>query len=155
MNDPEHCGDCDRGCQAGEVCEQGDCICGPGLVPDGERCVDPTSDPEACGPGLIDCSDESPYCQDGECVAACSGEDVTACGFACVDTERDPRHCGSCFEVCEADELCADDGCRPFTVASGCTACPCDACDDGDRCCEYPGSSTLLVCLEASECPGN
>jgi hypothetical protein len=154
MTDPHHCGGCGDGCRGGEVCEGGDCICAPGLVPDGEDCVDPANDPDACGPGLLDCEGDTPYCQGGACVDECAGEDVTACGFACVNTGTDPRHCGGCGNACEADELCAD-GCRDFEVAAGCTTCPCDACEDGDRCCGYPGAPTLLVCLDASACPGD
>ena len=101
--DPATCGTCDRGCAPGELCEGGQCVCGPGLVPNGTDCVDPSSDPDACVPVLLDCYDPSPYCQNGACVASCSGEEVDACGYACVYTEHDSRHCGECFRSCEAD----------------------------------------------------
>jgi len=152
MTDPDDCGDCGHSCETGEVCELGECVCAPGMVPDGGRCVDPTSDPDACGPALVDCTGATPYCEAGVCAASCTGDDTQPCGYACVNLATDARHCGSCTEVCDADELCHG-GCRRFNVAAGCDSCPCDACDDGDRCCEYPGS-TLLICFEANDCPG-
>lgn len=46
--DRSNCGECGRGCAAGEVCEAGVCECDPTFVC-GSSCVDPMVDPQHCG----------------------------------------------------------------------------------------------------------
>ncbi|MDQ3364656.1 MAG: hypothetical protein M3680_04430 [Myxococcota bacterium] len=47
-SDRSNCGDCGRGCAAGEVCEAGECACAPASVC-GSSCVDLMVDAQHCG----------------------------------------------------------------------------------------------------------
>lgn len=147
--DPKNCGGCDIRCDADEMCRAGECVCRPGLVRVGNACVDPDSDPTACGETRQVCGGDTPRCQGGVCVAAC-GEGRVACGNACVDLDEDPLHCGECGRRCGVDKICHDGECRDYEPAFGCASCPCEACDGRESCCVYGGAP---ICVEADECP--
>lgn len=151
-SDPKRCGSCNGECDADEWCVASQCECRPGLVMSGQSCVDPLSNAAACGGGGP-CDGGTPLCQQGSCVAACSGP-FTQCGTACVDQSSDPLHCGGC-QPCDLDKVCIDGSCEEYAPAQGCAACPCAACTGSfDMCCNFPGSTTpVCVTKDAGSCP--
>ncbi len=153
-SDPKRCGSCANQCDRDEYCSDSSCECRPELVPDGGgNCRDPASDPGSCGAGATVCGGGMPFCQEGVCVADCSGGPFDECGaFSCVNTDTDPLHCGGCFDVCDVDEVCVNGDCRGFDVLPACTTCPCGACG-GDECCTYPGDASVVICVDAGSCP--
>ena len=52
------------------------------------------------------CTDDQTVVQEADCLSA------TKCGNICVDTNFDPDNCGSCFNECNAGEVCTFGGCR-------------------------------------------
>ncbi len=151
-SDPKRCGSCHGECDADEWCLASQCECRPGLVPSGQACVDPLSNAADCG-GDGPCGGATPLCQQGSCVAACSGA-FTQCGMGCVDQSSDPLHCGGC-QSCDLDKVCIEGDCQEYKPAQGCSACPCAACTGGfDMCCNFPGSTTpVCVTKDAGSCP--
>ncbi|MBL8743205.1 MAG: hypothetical protein JNK04_18975 [Myxococcales bacterium] len=151
-SDPTRCGSCNGECDSDEWCVASQCECRPGLEKVGASCVDPLSNPAACGGGSP-CSGPTPFCQAGACVAACTGV-FTACGSSCVDKSSDPLHCGGC-QPCELDKVCVDGECMEYKPAPNCDACPCSACSGGfSMCCNFPGSTTpVCVTKDAGSCP--
>lgn len=151
-SDPKRCGSCNGECDGDEWCVASQCECRPGLVMSGPACVDPQSNADACGGGA-ECDGATPLCQEGDCVAACTGV-FTQCGTGCVDQSSDPLHCGGC-QACELDKVCVDGNCQEYKPAPGCSACPCAACSGSfDMCCNFPGSTTpVCVSKDAGSCP--
>lgn len=151
-SDPKRCGSCNGECDVDEWCVASQCACRPGLVASGQRCVDPLSDAATCGGGGP-CGGPTPLCQQGSCVASCSGI-FTQCGTACVDQSADALHCGGC-QPCDVDKICIGGDCQEYKPALGCSACPCAACSGGfDTCCSFPGSTTpVCVTKDAGGCP--
>lgn len=148
---PKSCGGCSGSCDDDEYCNAGSCECRPELAPQGEDCIDPLSDPNVCGSDGP-CGGATPNCENGACVAACSGG-LTNCSGACVDTSNHPLYCGSCIEACDNDKVCAGGECEEYRAAPGCSACPCDDCEgDFDTCCTLP-ASTLTICIKEDSCP--
>lgn len=149
---PKSCGGCDNECDEDEYCNGGDCECRPDLVLQGNACVDPLTDPSVCGSDGP-CGGGTPKCDNGTCVAACSGG-LTDCSGACVDTDGDALHCGSCTEVCDTDKVCAGGSCREYRAEPECNRCPCDECaGDYDQCCDWPGASLVICVKDTSSCP--
>jgi hypothetical protein len=148
----DQCGACGTTCRADEFCVNSACECRPGLVRSGADCVNPDSNPAACGPAATACGGATPRCENGACVAQCSGN-LDTCGNACVNPETDPEHCGGCNNPCNRDEVCVQGNCEQFDAAVGCNACPCAACGGGDSCCEYPGTTLERICVNSGGCP--
>jgi hypothetical protein len=150
QEDPSNCGVCGEICTARQICVAGGCECKPGLTLVDVTCVDTASDPTACGSNLVQCSGNTPSCENGVCVASCSQHPDT-CGSACVDLDWDPLHCGGCDaqNVCAADEVCITGNCRAWMVGVACNACPCDLSCAGEfnTCCMYPGATSLTICI--------
>ncbi len=108
--DPANCGACGHACAAGQVCQNGKCLCDPPLFrcpgdPD-FYCADLQTDPLNCG----SCGN---YCPGGTCslghcggltcfpdFADCDGRIRNGCE---VDLRTDPSHCGDCAVVCDQD----------------------------------------------------
>ncbi len=111
QGDPAHCGACDFGCDAGEVCSLGACglNCAGGTARCGDRCVDLQSDPSHCGDCTALC-DAGSVCSAGACGLACNGGS-TRCGDRCVDVVGDSAHCGSCDVACDAGTFCSSGAC--------------------------------------------
>jgi hypothetical protein len=147
--DANNCGECYNDCYSDEYCQDGSCVCRPGLTPGSEGCVDLASDHENCGAVGTVCVSPSPKCQGGTCVAQCSGV-FTDCSDHCVDTSSDPLFCGSCFDsACEEDEVCVSGDCHLWIPGSsvGCSSCPCPDCPEDYQCSMYPGTS-MVICVE-------
>jgi hypothetical protein len=149
----DQCGACNTQCRDDELCTGSHCECRPGLVRMGQDCVNPDTNPAACGPSAIACSGQTPRCENGACVAQCSGNFDT-CGNSCVNADSDPEHCGGCGNACANDEVCVQGNCESFDAAVGCAACPCSSCGGGDACCEYPGATVQRICVNTDNgCP--
>jgi len=73
VRDPDHCGGCDRRCDAAELCQSGRCVpsCEAPLVACGGACVDLSNTPEHCGA----CGNVCPtgLCNEGVCERALAG----------------------------------------------------------------------------------
>jgi len=89
------------------------------------------------------------------CVQQCPTGQQT-CNNSCVNTQTDARNCGGCNNTCATDEVCVAGNCRQFEIALGCTTCPCPiSCGGGgfNQCCTYPKDPTLVICVQANNCP--
>jgi len=151
--DPKNCGSCNHGCNDTEYCDASSCVCKPGLVQSPNGCVDPTTNPNDCG-GNGPCGGNTPLCEGGTCVASC-GNNLDQCNNACVNFDTDPLHCGKCDKVCNTDEVCVQGKCKNWQVGVGCNTCPCSGSCQGDfqQCCTYPGDQSLVICVDANDCP--
>ncbi|MFU8803162.1 MAG: hypothetical protein ACNA8W_05060 [Bradymonadaceae bacterium] len=159
--DPLHCGSCDNACAAGERCVNSHCECRPDLTRCDGECVDTERNPMYCGSCTMNCG--FGRCNNGSCGAGgCSGR--ISCeqgdGLACIALNElnHPLYCApsfseACGEECAGDEICARAGtvtlrCRTVRPGLGCTECPCDHCEDGERCVEDPDGMTGIFCLD-------
>ncbi len=95
-SDPQHCGECDATCGAGEGCLKGVCAdfgCGTGQVTCSEQCVNLQTDRDNCG----DC-DEScamgEICLSGVCETSCPAG-LLECDGSCIDPTTDRNNCGA------------------------------------------------------------
>ncbi len=126
-NDPSNCASCGLACGADGECAGGFCT-SAGLSPIscagrsngdacffgvsgagpstgmccGQRCVDPTQDPQNCG----GCGMASPtgLCPVDPSKPSCISQ-------ACADLSTDPQHCGACAIACPAGQTCSDGTC--------------------------------------------
>ncbi len=148
MVDPDHCGTCATNCNDVQMCQGSTCVCRTPLIAGPGGCVDPTSDPAACGATAEVCAGATPICQDGVCVASCTGgHDL--CNGDCVNTETHPLHCGGCGNACNADDVCVNGDCRGYDIALGGD---CATCGGNQACCTYPGTTTM-ICVDEGTCP--
>lgn len=153
-SDPRHCGGCDNACGAEQRCQDGQCVSDEPCLDEGltlcdDRCVDTAADEDNCGRCDRECFDGQ-ECVGGECVGECGGGGETAlCDGECVELESDPANCGECGVVCELDQLCVGGECS-VVEPTECVACPCEECDDDQRCCEH---DEQVVCVAGDECP--
>lgn len=152
QTDRQHCGSCDTGCYAGEICCAGTCVrntspdhcgsctnvctggaacqagrCDPwgcyyGTTNCNGSCVDLASDALNCGSCGNACPDGQ-HCSRGTC-ADCPGSTL-ACGGHCVDPYTDRGNCGSCRYSCGENEICS---------GKECVACPPTATQCGNEC---------------------
>ncbi|MBI5482007.1 MAG: hypothetical protein HY906_24340 [Deltaproteobacteria bacterium] len=150
--DPINCGACDHPCGNAEACSGGECACRTGLTRVSTECVDLATDPTRCGPSQLVCGDATPSCQDGACVAECSG-DVGACDGACVDRQRDALNCGECGHRCAVSQVCVEGECFDYQV-SGAASCAPSPCGANRLCCLVP-PITPAICVngDAPRCP--
>ena len=91
----------------------GDCPMGRILI--SGRCVDPDSDPEACGPSAYACR-SGQVCRGGTCDCPAG---KTLCGGRCVDLLSDAMNCGRCGGACASTESCTRASCAPAGLAAG------------------------------------
>ncbi|WP_096326773.1 MXAN_6577-like cysteine-rich protein [Nannocystis exedens] len=105
-HDPAHCGGCDRPCDRGLACLEGQCsvACGPGSVACDGACVDLDVDPAHCGECGRAC-EPGVACVAGACAPACAPA-RTLCGEQCVDVGNDEAHCGGCDVPCPSGQPC-------------------------------------------------
>ena len=137
--DPTHCGACDKGCAAGEVCGAGTCgtVCGGGTTLCGGLCVDLTKDAAHCGSCAKACA-TGETCSAGACALVCGGG-TTKCGASCINTTNDSANCGACGKVCPggAAASCSAGSCGvtcsgSFANCNGSAADGCEANLDSD-----------------------
>ena len=154
--DPTHCGVCARACRDSELCAAGACVCRPGLQLYGGNCIDPLTDARHCGGTAGACSGSRPKCENGECVASCSGG-TTDCSDGCVTTATASLNCGTCGRRCLAAEVCIEGECYAYraTASSSCTPSPCVG---TEFCCFYPHvdpptGPAMCVAGAAPRCP--
>lgn len=118
--DPDHCGDCGKACDDGQVCSEGVCglACGVGMVTCADSggaalCVDTQTNAAHCGSCGNACA-AGKSCVGGACVVGCGGGAVL-CGETCTQTSFDPLHCGGCGMACPVAvntvAVCADGTC--------------------------------------------
>lgn len=112
-SDPFNCGAPGRTCVSEQMCSSATCVCRPGFVigPLG-RCIDPQSNPAACGTPAVTCGSGTPSCLNGSCSATCGS--LFNCANACVDQLRDPLNCGDCGNACAVNEVCIVGTCEIF-----------------------------------------
>ncbi len=143
-DDPEHCGACSIGCDAGEACIDGACTAPCALEVCGTECIDTTIDPAHCGACGRQC-DSSAVCTDSVCVVACSDScdsdtelcvggtcecrsGMIRCDDECVDPLTDVDYCGGCDVECD-DTFCGGGEC--IASCGGLQACD-ESCVDSD-----------------------
>ncbi len=115
-SDRRNCGSCGVSCQAGQVCQQGQCACQEGATLCDGQCVVAASDPTHCGSCTKACA-AGEFCEAGACRGACSAG-LTACAQGCTDLNTDGAHCGSCGTVCENAQSCHAGHCSYDLVAA-------------------------------------
>ncbi|MEQ8461446.1 MAG: hypothetical protein RIB77_44605 [Sandaracinaceae bacterium] len=138
--------------------------CATGLVRCGDRCVDVSSSPDACGACDVACGDGE-VCSGGMCATTCPAGQ-TDCEGGCFDTDVARAHCGACGAACGDGEVCSSGSCglscggdTPTLCGGGCVDTGrdrdhcggCDlACGDGEVCadgvCTTSCPSGQLVC---------
>jgi hypothetical protein len=123
------------------VCEGGTCGCAAGLIHcdwEGDMCLDPMTDADACGSCDSYCMWGQEVCVAGECRDDGCPEGTEICGGTCVDIDDDPNHCGGCFNscatgLCEGGECACPDGltdCDDDPLVTNCV----DLNRDNDNC---------------------
>jgi hypothetical protein len=113
MNDPFHCGACDKSCNPGETCSGGQCRCvgGPG-----------------CGVGGLCCAAPDGCSTTGSCPcgpAPCAAPKICCGGSNCVDLTSSDQNCGACGKQCAP----------PLSCSNGACACKGKVCGATDQCC--------------------
>lgn len=103
-----HCGACGNACAAGDVCCNG-------------QCADLDENRGNCGACGVACGSVQ-TCSAGQCVICqpltplcgntCCAED-SCCLGVCVDLLTSRANCGSCFTLCDFDEICINGVCKP------------------------------------------
>jgi hypothetical protein len=103
---------CDRSSEGGDAgtCTA-TCAGGAGTLCDG-RCVDLSSDHEACGRCGNAC-DIDAVCSQGACTPSCPAP-LVACGAQCANLDYDPHHCGRCANDCGGSHVCGGGACAPI-----------------------------------------
>lgn len=121
-NDEDHCGQCGNRCQAGETCQDGDCVgpCG-GLTCDStQECVDDTctTPPGGCAPGADDCASNTdvPCGDQPNCSCNQTTEGVTVCAGPPIPGVS----CGSCATSADCAEFGPDAFCAASTNTDVC-----------------------------------
>jgi hypothetical protein len=92
--DNANCGGCGKACGQNQVCQNGACACGSGLMLCSGACV--SSDANHCG-GCNPCPNGQ-LCANNTCTSMGCPSGTTQCGSACVTTGGDNTlaHCGGC-----------------------------------------------------------
>ncbi|KYF61092.1 hypothetical protein BE11_27805, partial [Sorangium cellulosum] len=176
--DAAHCGSCDVGCAAGELCDgAGECAvtCTAGRVACDGTCVDPDTDRDHCG-ATGDCRGDSAgvACSAGEicdgsgqCALSCQSG-LVACGGTCIDPDTDRSHCGATDDcrgdnagvACPAGEICNGAGACELSCQSGLVACGGTCIDpdtDRDHCGatgDCRGDDAGVACAAGEICNG-
>ncbi|MDF2695480.1 MAG: Tryptophan synthase alpha chain [Labilithrix sp.] len=127
INDPEHCGDCNTKCAAGEICVDGKCECTRG--PSGCDCLpDFEADLMNCGACGVRCDEHPnamPTCRFGRCGSRCKigyGDCNLDLSDGCeINLSKDPQHCGSCEAACATGQACVDGVCAVEPCPPGVT----------------------------------
>lgn len=145
-----HCGACDHACNAGQRCNEGEC-------------VSETPPDDLCDPACA----TNQHCEDGVCVEndpptdTCE-DDLVDCNEAdepCIDLQSDPRHCGACDNPCDemgmGMQRCYQGACVPLcprgygTCGAGCCP-PTQYC--ADETAEPENACGQFNCLIGSPC---
>lgn len=130
-SDPNHCGECDNACSAGEVCNgAGSCdiSCQADLTECDGTCVNTQTDVNHCGGCDAACA-SGEVCSAGTCATSCQAG-LLQCGNTCINPEIDLTYCGASGDctganagvTCGTDEACVDGACLeldPCAVATG------------------------------------
>ena len=118
----QHCGGCNRACNAGEQCINSRCtlVCPSGQQNCSGRCADIRTDLANCGACGVACG-PGQVCSDGACTTSCGGG-LTNCTGTCRDLQSDVNHCGACGRACAAGQRCNRGVCE-LSCPSGQTAC--------------------------------
>jgi len=162
--DPSNCGGIGSSCRNDQQCSAGACVCRAGLEDCAGQCVELVSNDNNCGTCGHACTGAATggdFCSQGVCVTGnCASQtpSADACdpnGQSCVTRQsfsNDPLNCGQCDRRCDRDQVCTAGRCRNFTIGRECTSCPCVDCST-DRCCTYPGSTSVICVNGATTCP--
>lgn len=124
--DRSHCGECNKACEAGQLCSAGTCAltCQAGLTECEGLCSDTKTDRNNCGGCGKQCK-SGELCTEGACKLSCP-EKQTDCSGACVDTQTNTQNCGTCGKQCEIGQVCNAGKCE-LVCSNGLTSCS-DAC---------------------------
>ncbi len=112
LSDPWNCGACGQQCQAGEVCQQGRCLCGDLTSADGPACTDGNI---CCGDACATADAEICACADEVC-----GLGQRCCDEACVDLAVDYENCGDCGQRCALGQRCLGGQCTCRLTTASC-----------------------------------
>jgi hypothetical protein len=111
-SDPAHCGECDRPCEDGTLCQTGACVggCADGHTPCAGACVDLGSHPLHCDACDAAC-DADELCVAASCrpYAPIDGCDACPCADACGAGEGEAQCCHAPFLDAP---VCVDGGCE-------------------------------------------
>lgn len=88
----------DTECRQGEMCVNGECLCGDNQCIGDELCVGGVCQPVVCHPGFADCSGN------GQCD---------------TDLSNDDANCGECGVSCNIFEACSGGACLPIQCTIG------------------------------------
>jgi hypothetical protein len=127
-NDPQHCGDCNTQCPAGQACVTGHCV--------PSQCNPPCTNGNTCFSGQCRCNGG----------ATCGGNTI-CCGDGCKDLTSDPLNCNACGKKCDAGDYCCNGNCQPpdNNNCGGCgTGCGGEHCCTG---CKTAHCSALGACI--------
>lgn len=146
QSDRQHCGECSKTCQPGQICTGGSCqySCPTGQTICSERCVTLGSDADNCGQCGAAC-EPGTRCVSATCTAGCPAGQVL-CGTKCVDPLSDGAFCGASADcaganagaACAAGEVCNAGACATSCQA-GLVKCK-EACVDPQTSLQFCGA---------------
>jgi hypothetical protein len=147
LADRAHCGVCNNGCGADQICAAGVCQdCGLGEIVCGNTCIDTDTDPDHCGvcDNVCDLPNVDQHgCVSGACTVVSCDADFDDCDSdvsnGCeVDLLTSDVHCGGCNQACDTaqGEDCCGGTCADLDSSTvHCGACN-NACAAGKSCCD-------------------
>ena len=117
-----HCGGCEVGCAAGEICREGACelYCPAGHEVCSGVCVNTQTDRNNCGECDNSCG-LGEVCSAGNCSLSCQ-PGLTNCSGWCVNLQTNRTNCGSCGNTCDSGEVCSEGQCA-ITCSPGLIDC--------------------------------
>lgn len=144
-SDRWRCGSCAVHCVAGELCEDGACVCEAGFADCNGLCSR-LEDVQNCGACGNACADGE-ACVEGACTAVPCDDGLARCGLECVDLSIDGEHCGSCERACGENGTCVDGSCECAPERTTCDEQCVDLATDWSNC-----GACGTTCAEDESC---
>jgi hypothetical protein len=123
-----NCGACGKVCGAGQLCQNGTCGCGAGLLTCNNACV--PSNSANCGTCGVACTGTM-VCNNNSCSADC-GAGVAPCAGGACPSNSSAANCGTCGNACSGGTTCQNGTCACPTA--GQTLCGGICCASGQTC---------------------